>query len=320
MSNFAVNCSDEIINQGNALIAKLAAGTDEKKADTLKRIFDIVEKDLGDITMRENGVDTKGLDAALSDIRKMFESVSNNRERLLGEKDQQITKLQNEKAALKSTFNAQIRAAAEERDVAVQSAEKAKKDIVAAQKQADTATSLANEKEKINSMLTAKLADAEEKLSGYDALKTSEQSMKTKAADLQREIDQLKKEHASEISALQKDAAIALSNAVTEKAREMQEKYNALEAHSQEEKERILDLQREIDQLKKDQAAELSAQKKDASIALERAVTEKEREMQKKIQTAELETARMTGKIEMLEARIRELTAKTDDKDRKTAE
>ena len=44
MANFAVNCSDEIIERGNKLIAKLAEGTDEKKGETLNRIFDLVEK------------------------------------------------------------------------------------------------------------------------------------------------------------------------------------------------------------------------------------------------------------------------------------
>ena len=47
--------------------------------------------------------------------------------------------------------------------------------------------------------------------------------------------------------------------------------------------------------------------KKDSDIALERAVAEKEREMQDKLQAAELETAKLSGKIEMLEARVKEL-------------
>lgn len=309
MANFAVNCSDEVISRGNALIARMAEGTDEKKADTLNRIFAMVEKSLGDVTMQANGVDTKGLDSALSDIRKMFETVSSSRERLLHEKDQQIAKLQSEKATLKNTFSEQIQAATAERDSAMQSAEKAQKDAAIAQKQADTATSLANEKEKINSMLTTKLAEAEEKLSGYDDLKASEQASKEKVMELQRELDQAKKDHASELSSQQKDAAIALERAVTKKEQEMQTKYDDLKAADQESKEKILDLQRKLDQAEKDHSSALSAQQKDAAIALERAVTEKEREMQDKIQTAELETARMSGKIELLEARIKELTA-----------
>ena len=58
---------------------------------------------------------------------------------------------------------------------------------------------------------------------------------------------------------------------------------------------------------------EIASQQKDAAIALERAVAEKEREMQGKIQSAELETVRMSGKIEVLEARIRELMDKDRD-------
>lgn len=310
MANFAVNCPDEVISRGNALIAKMAEGTDEKKAETLNRIFAIVEKSMDDVIMQENGIDTKGLDAALNDIRRMFQTASSNRERLLDEKEQQIIKLKMEKASLKSTFQNQLQAAMEEKEDAMQSAKKAEEDALMAKKQADTAESLAAEKEKFNTILRTRWKEAKEKLAGYNDLKASEQAAKEKIADLQRELEQTKKDHVSELSTQQKDAAIALTHAVAEKEQEMQEKYNKLEAYNKEQKERLLDLQREIDRLKRDHASEIAAQQKDAAIALERAVTEKEREMQSKIQSAELETARMSGKIELLEARIRELAGK----------
>ena len=310
IANFAVNCPDEVISRGNALIAKMAEGTDEKKAETLNRIFAIVEKSMDDVIMQENGIDTKGLDAALNDIRRMFQTASSNRERLLDEKEQQIIKLKMEKASLKSTFQNQLQAAMEEKEDAMQSAKKAEEDALMAKKQADTAESLAAEKEKFNTILMTRWKEAKEKLAGYNDLKASEQAAKEKIADLQRELEQTKKDHVSELSTQQKDAAIALTHAVAEKEQEMQEKYNKLEAYNKEQKERLLDLQREIDRLKRDHASEIAAQQKDAAIALERAVTEKEREMQSKIQSAELETARMSGKIELLEARIRELAGK----------
>lgn len=310
MANFAVNCPDEVISRGNALIAKMAEGTDEKKAETLNRIFAIVEKSMDDVIMQENGIDTKGLDAALNDIRRMFQTASSNRERLLDEKEQQIIKLKMEKASLKSTFQNQLQAAMEEKEDAMQSAKKAEEDALMAKKQADTAESLAAEKEKFNTILMTRWKEAKEKLAGYNDLKASEQAAKEKIADLQRELEQTKKDHVSELSTQQKDAAIALTHAVAEKEQEMQGKYNKLEAYNKEQKERLLDLQREIDRLKRDHASEIAAQQKDAAIALERAVTEKEREMQSKIQSAELETARMSGKIELLEARIRELAGK----------
>ena len=310
MANFAVNCPDEVISRGNALIAKMAEGTDEKKAETLNRIFAIVEKSMDDVIMQENGIDTKGLDAALNDIRRMFQTASSNRERLLDEKEQQIIKLKMEKASLKSTFQNQLQAAMEEKEDAMQSAKKAEEDALMAKKQADTAESLAAEKEKFNTILMTRWKEAKEKLAGYNDLKASEQAAKEKIADLQRELEQTKKDHVSDLSTQQKDAAIALTHAVAEKEQEMQEKYNKLEAYNKEQKERLLDLQREIDRLKRDHASEIAAQQKDAAIALERAVTEKEREMQSKIQSAELETARMSGKIELLEARIRELAGK----------
>ena len=255
MANFAVNCPDEVISRGNALIAKMAEGTDEKKAETLNRIFAIVEKSMDDVIMQENGIDTKGLDAALNDIRRMFQTASSNRERLLDEKEQQIIKLKMEKVSLKNTFQNQLQAAMEEKEVAMKSAKKAEEDALMAKKQADTAESLAAEKEKFNTILMTRWKEAKEKLAGYNDLKASEQAAKEKIADLQRELEQIKKDHASELSTQQKDAAIALNHAVAEK----------------------------------------------------------EREMQSRIQSAELETARMSGKIELLEARIRELMVKDRD-------
>lgn len=195
----------------------------------------------------------------------------------------------------------------------MQSAKKAEEDALMAKKQADTAESLAAEKEKFNTILMTRWKEAKEKLAGYNDLKASEQAAKEKIADLQRELEQIKKDHASELSTQQKDAAIALNHAVAEKEREMQEKYNELEAYNKEQNEKLLDLQREIDQLKKEHIFEIASQQKDAAIALERAVAEKEREMQGKIQSAELETVRMSGKIEVLEARIRELMDKDRD-------
>ena len=117
-------------------------------------------------------------------------------------------------------------------------------------------------------------------------------------------------DYTTQMDAARKGIITKELQAVAEKEQEMQEKYNKLEAYNKEQKERLLDLQREIDRLKRDHASEIAAQQKDAAIALERAVTEKEREMQSKIQSAELETARMSGKIELLEARIRELAGK----------
>ena len=58
-------------------------------------------------------------------------------------------------------------------------AEKAAKEMDSIQKQADTAASLATEKEKINAMLTTRLAEADAKLTGYDDLKTSEKACYT---------------------------------------------------------------------------------------------------------------------------------------------
>lgn len=251
MANFAVSCSDEIIERGNRLLAKMAEGTDEKKGETLNRLFEFVEKGIGDATMQANGVDTRALDAALNDIHRMFESVSSSRERLLAEKDQQIEQLKADKAAMKTACDNQIQTAVAEKEVAAQAAEKAVKDADTAQKQADTATSLAVEKEKINTMLTAKLAEAESKLSGYDDLKASEQAAREQIADLQRKITQMEKDHSADISGLKKDADIAKERAVSEKEREMQSKIQASELEAAKMSGKIEILEARIQELTK---------------------------------------------------------------------
>ena len=251
MANFAVSCSDEIIERGNRLLAKMAEGTDEKKGETLNRLFEFVEKGIGDATMQANGVDTRALDAALNDIRTMFESVSSSRERLLAEKDQQIEQLKADKAAMKTACDNQIQTAVAEKEAAAQAAEKAVKDADTAQKQADTASSLAAEKEKINIMLTAKLAEAESKLSGYDDLKASELAAREQIAEFQRKITQMEKDHFAEISGMKKDADIAKERAVTEKEWEMQDKIQTAELEAAKMSGKIEILEARIQELTK---------------------------------------------------------------------
>ena len=50
--------------------------------------------------------------------------------------------------------------------------------------------------------------------------------------------------------------------------------------------------------------------KKDSELEKERAIAEKERELQAEIQKAELKAAMLSGKLEEKEARIKELSSK----------
>ena len=53
MGNFAVSASDEIISQGNSLLEKLQQPGD-KKGDTLKHLFEIVEANLDSCLLYTN--------------------------------------------------------------------------------------------------------------------------------------------------------------------------------------------------------------------------------------------------------------------------
>ena len=82
MGNFAVSASEEIINQGNALLEKLQKPGD-KKGDTLKHLFEIVEANIDTDQMQQGGIDTRKLDASLSNIRSMFVSMVGGQEEIL---------------------------------------------------------------------------------------------------------------------------------------------------------------------------------------------------------------------------------------------
>lgn len=88
--------------------------------------------------------------------------------------------------------------------------------------------------------------------------------------------------------------------------------YANMVAIKQEHEKKIQELEQELGDMKKDRANEIATLKKDAEMEQERAITAKERELSVKVQEAELKAARLAGKLEMLEARIKELT--TDEK------
>ncbi len=198
----------------------------------------------------------------------------------LDTKDRTISDLQSKMAELQ-----EAKTTAEQKALsAAQSAAQAIKDAETAKEQADTATKLADSRANIITSLSEKLNVAESKSNKYDSLKESEEQKQREINKLQDEIssnkanydrekDELKKEHDREINDLNKDHETLI-------------------------KELKNDLERKVSEIQKD-----------ADLALEKAVSKKEREMMGQIRAAEKENAKLQAKIEILEARINELTA-----------
>lgn len=231
-------------------------------------------------------------------IKEQFISSINSKDKTIADLQEKVAILKDEKESAEKTAIASSTAAAQ-----------AIKDWEAAQKQADTCTQLIEEKDKNISNLVAKLEKAEEKSAAYDDLsskknkleaemKQLQTEMKDLRIEMERTISDLKKDAARELSDAKKDAELALEKAVSAKEAEMKDLRIEMD-HT------ILDLKkdaaRELSEAKKDAARELSDTKKDAELALEKAVSAKEKAMLAQIRTLEKENAKLLAKIEILE-------------------
>lgn len=110
-------------------------------------------------------------------------------------------------------------------------------------------------------------------------------------------------------SADDQDRIIAMLNANLADKEEKLAEYAGLAASEQAAQKKVHELEQALSDAKKDHANEIKALKKDAEMEQERAITAKERELSAKIQDAELRAATLLGKLEVLEAQIKELTA-----------
>lgn len=110
-------------------------------------------------------------------------------------------------------------------------------------------------------------------------------------------------------SAADQERIIAMLNASVAEKQEKLAGYADLATAEQAAQKKVRELEQELSDIKKDHVNEVKALKKDAEMEQERAITAKERELSAKIQDAELRAATLLGKLEVLEAQIKELTA-----------
>lgn len=144
-------------------------------------------------------------------IKEQFASDLIRKDKTIDELRDKIEQLQLDKKATDAALKEALTKAAtaeEHEKTALDQAASAKKD--------------ADNQERINIMLSAKLAESDEKLAGYDDLKKSEQEANIEIQKLKQNIIDLNKDHAAEINALKKDAELEKERALAEKERELQ--------------------------------------------------------------------------------------------------
>lgn len=240
MGNFAVAASDEVIRQGNELLSELSKDG-VKKEIALSRLFEMAKENFDGHTLKQGGVDVQALDATLANIRTMFLAAVTGKEQIVLEKDTQIAEIKELKDRMETDMRAKITVAQDAKEQAEKIAleaqkvsQQAEKDAAAAKEQADTANSLVAEKQKINDMLSAKLADAEAKIENYDTLRSELEEAQKKISELNRTIAEnqktaeyektvLKAEMDRKLSEQEKDAALNLERAMSSKEKEKSE-------------------------------------------------------------------------------------------------
>lgn len=114
---------------------------------------------------------------------------------------------------------------------------------------------------------------------------------------------------ATKKSAADQEKLIVMLNESLAEKNEKLAGYADLATAEQAAQKKVHELEQALSDAKKDHANEIKALKKDAEMEQERAVAAKERELSAKIQDAELRAATLLGKLEVLEAQIKELTA-----------
>lgn len=154
----------------------------------------------------------------------------------LESKDKTIQDLQGQIAHLKEEKDTAEKMAAGAAETAAQSM----KEAAAATEKAESASQLVAEKDRTIGTLAEKLAAAEAKSEGYDALEQEKKESQEQIRTLQLTIEEEKKDHAAEmkdlqrdmerkISDAQKDAELEVVNKVAEKERELNVKMLQLE-------------------------------------------------------------------------------------------
>ena len=235
---FEVYADDETKTLGYKLLAHFQR-TEDSQGAALKRLFNYVEDHLLSDGMKTKCVDMDAVESSFSCIRNVFSTVLEGKDQIVSEKDRKLAEVKNLKDEMEADLRKKLSLASTEKENALAQAKaaanataQALKEAQAAKEQAETKSSLVAEKDRTISTLADKLANAEAKIAGYDALTKKAADAQEQIKDLQRTIETIKKSHEVEIRELnvrlerqlsdaEKDSALAVATAVSDKEKEL---------------------------------------------------------------------------------------------------
>lgn len=179
----------------------------------------------------------------------------------------------------------------------------------------------ANAEQRVQERFTADISRRDRELNELkaeiDKLKAEKETAEATAAgavEAKKAAEKNEKIAADQAEAIKKSAAdqeriIAMLNVSVAEKQEKLAGYADLATAEQAAQKKVRELEQELSDIKKDHVNEIKALKKDAEMEQERAITAKERELSAKIQEAELKAAKLAGKLELLEAQVKESNA-----------
>lgn len=290
MATFGFSCSDEEKATLEAFVAKYRKSTGkdksgedayESKCTTVMRIFNMAEAGSDVYEMKESGIDTTALDAALSSIKRLFVAAAESKITIEEEYNNRVNDLSKDHQAAEKKLSDLADKEKTEKEAAIEAKkiaetalksvqekaaddkEAAEKAIIAAEKateesrkRAEAAEELAKMRDSQVSVFMKQVTEYKEKLDGYDALKKAEAEAQKHAEALMKQLEEekenskkdrerLEEAHRQKIEMKDKefsaDLSIKLANAETEKQKAVSE----AEKHVREEAEKKMDALRD---------------------------------------------------------------------------
>lgn len=208
-----------------------------------RRILNVAKSDLVRATHPQLEPALKSIDQTIATLIKQVNGIVSGQDDCIENLKEDLEKAIAQKNQIRELTDKQIEDAKEKVMVAEQTsaeaektAAQATKEAKAAREQADTAIKLASEKDKTITGLAEKLAEAENKLSGYAELEKAEKNAQDRIKELEHTLADLKKDHEVKVRELkadmerkvsdaEKDAKLAVAEAVAEKERELRNQY-----------------------------------------------------------------------------------------------
>lgn len=224
-------------------------------------------------------INTKLL-SLIGDLDTSEARIRSEYEKRIASKDAIIKDLQDQKAVQELMKKEAVEDASKSRDAQTI----AEKRLLDAEEKAKKAEETVKDKESIIQMLTSKLKESEEKLSGYDALRASEASLNDQVILVlhQKEMVESEMRHVSEQYKSAADTCKKLENQL-------------LEAQNQ-----LSELHDQTQTLKRDLAEQKRSSEQAQELAVERAIAKAQVEMQEKLIKLRDEKTRLEVQLEMV--------------------